>query len=186
MFDFPSSAFIIEAVQEAGVIRSFSGKTPRIADSAFVSEAAYVVGDVEIGENSGILPGAVVRADFASIKIGSNTMIEDNCVLHTGAPMEIGDNVTIGHSVVIHGKRICSHTLIGNNATILDDSKIGSYCVIGAGCLVSQGMEIPDNSFVVGVPAEIKGPISALLRRRLERGPQGYIELLKRYKEQGL
>lgn len=168
------------------MIRSFDGKTPRIADSAFISEAAYVIGDVEIGENSGIWPGAVIRADFASIKIGSNTMIEDNCVLHTGAPMEIGDNVTIGHSVVVHGTRVGSNTLIGNNATILDNVKIGSYCVIGAGCLVNQGMEIPDNSFVVGVPAEIKGPISAPLRRRLERGPQGYIKLLKQYKEQGL
>ncbi len=168
------------------MIRSFSGKTPRIAGSAFVSEVAYVVGDVEIGENSGIWPGAVVRGDFASIKIGSSTMIEDNSVVHTGVPMEIGDNVIIGHSVVVHGTKIGSNTLIGNNATILDDAEIGSFCVIGAGCLVSQGMKIPDNSFVVGVPARIEGEVSPKRRLRLQQGPQSYVEMLKRYKQQGL
>ena len=168
------------------MIRDFNGKTPKIADSAFVSEAAYVIGDIEMGENSGIWPGAVVRGDFASIKIGCNTIIEDNCVLHSGEPMKIGDAVLIGHSVVVHGIKIGNNTLIGNNATILDNAQIGSFCVIGAGCLVSQGMEIPDNSFVVGVPGEIKGQISPQQLLRLQKGPQTYTELLKRYKEQGL
>ena len=172
------------------MIRSFGGKTPKVAESAFVSEAAYVIGDVEIGENSGIWPGAVVRGDFTSIKIGRNTMIEDNSVVHTGVPMEIGDNVTIGHSVVMHGIKIGSNTLIGNNATILDNAQIGSFCVVGAGCLVSQGMKIPDNSFVVGVPAKIKGQVSPERRKKRPRlrkgGPQSYAELLKLYKEQGL
>jgi carbonic anhydrase/acetyltransferase-like protein (isoleucine patch superfamily) len=168
------------------MIRSFDGKTPRVAESAFVSEAAYVVGDVEIGENSGVWPGAIVRGDFAEIKIGANTMIEDGSVVHSGSPMEIGDNVLIGHSVVVHGTRIGSNTLIGNNATILDGSQIGCFCVIGAGCLVSQDMLIPDNSFVVGVPAKIRGQISPERRRGLAAGPGAYAELAKRYKEQGL
>lgn len=171
------------------MIRSFNGKTPKIAESAFVSETAYVIGDVEIGENSGIWPGAVVRGDFASIKIGCNTMIEDNCVLHTGVPMEVGDNVLIGHSVVVHGMKIGNNTLIGNNATILDNAQIGSFCVIGAGSMVSHDMKIPDYSFVVGVPAKIKGQISPEKRQkrpRLRQGPQSYAEMLKLYKEQGL
>ena len=168
------------------MIRSFNGKTPKIAESAFVSETAYVIGDVEIGENSGIWPGAIVRGDFAGIKIGCNTMVEDNSVVHSGVPMEIGDNVMIGHSVVAHGIKIGNNTLIGNNATILDNAQIGSFCVIGAGCVVSQGMEIPDNSFAVGVPAEIKGQISSERRLGLQRGSQSYGELLRRYKEQGL
>ena len=100
--------------------------------------------------------------------------------------MEIGDNITIGHSVVVHGIKIGNNTLIGNNATILDNAQIGSFCVIGAGCLVSQGMEIPDNSLVVGVPAEIKRQISPEPQQRLQRGSQSYAELLKQYKEQGL
>ena len=168
------------------MIRSFNGKTPKIAESAFVSEVAYVVGDVEIGANSGVWPGAVVRSDFASIKIGCNTMVEDNSVVHGGVPMEIGDNVTIGHSVVVHGIKIGNNTLVGNNATVLDNAEIGSFCIIGAGCLVSQGMKIPDNSFVVGVPAEIKEQISPERQLGLQKGPQVYVELAKQYKKEGL
>jgi len=168
------------------VIRSFNGKTPRIAESAFVSEAAYVIGDVEIGENSGVWPGAVIRGDFTSIKIGGNTMIEDNSVVHTGVPMEIGDNVIIGHSVVVHGTKIGNNTLIGNNATILDNAEVGSFCIIGAGCLVSQDMKIPDSSFVVGIPAEIKGQVSPKRRLQQGQGSLSYAELVKLYKQQGL
>ena len=168
------------------MIRSFEGKTPKIAESAFVSEAAYVIGDVEIGEGSSIWPGAVIRADFAKIKIGQNNLIEDNSVLHTGIPMEIGDNNTIGHGVVIHGLKIGNNNLIGMNATVLDDVEIGNFCIIGAGCLVSQGMKIPDNSFVVGVPAEIKRQVSPKRRGPRAQGGRSYADLTRMYKEQGL
>ena len=83
------------------MIRSFRGKTPRIAETAFVSEAAYIVGDVEIGDRSSIWPGAVLRSDVAAIKIGENSQIEDNCVVHTGTPMTIGDNVHKACSALI-------------------------------------------------------------------------------------
>jgi len=168
------------------MIKSFDGKTPRVAGSAWVSEAAYVIGDVEIGENSGIWPGTVIRGDFASIRVGRNTQIEDNSVVHSGVPVEIGDNVIIGHSVVVHGIKIGNNCLIGNNSTILDFAQIGSYCIIGAGCVVSQGMEIPDNSFVVGVPAEIKGEVPKERWQQRRQGRGAYAELLRRYKEQGL
>lgn len=170
------------------MIRSFNGKTPKIAKSAFVSEAAYVIGEVEIGEKSSVWPGAVIRGDLASIKIGGNTTIQDNSVLHNDVdiPLEIGDNVVIGHSVVVHGQKIGSNTLIGNNATVLAESKIGNFCIIAAGSVVSQHSEIPDNSMVAGVPAKIKGQISQEQRRQLKEWPQIYTELTKRYKEQGL
>ena len=168
------------------MLRRFGGKTPQVAESAFVSEAAYVIGDVEIGNNSGVWPGAVIRGDFAGIRIGCKTMIEDNCVLHTGVPMEIGDNVIIGHSVVVHGKKIGNNNLVGNNATILENSQIGSFCIIGAGCLVSSGMKIPDHSFVIGVPARIEKQIGPEQLKRLLKGAQSYQELLKLYKQQGL
>ena len=167
------------------MIRSFEGKTPRIAESAFVSEAAYVVGDVEIGEGSGVFPGAVIRGDFASIRIGKNTMVEDNCVVHSGVPVEIGDNNTIGHGVVVHCIRIGNNNLIGNNATLLDNAEIGSFCIIGAGCLVSQGMKVPDYSMVVGVPGRIRD-VGDRMRRRVQGGPSAYSELVKRYKREGL
>jgi carbonic anhydrase/acetyltransferase-like protein (isoleucine patch superfamily) len=165
------------------MIRSFGDKTPCIAESAFVSEAAYVIGDVIIGEDSGIFPGAVIRGDFASIKIGRNTMVEDNCVIHTGEPVDIGDRVTIGHNVVMHGLKIGNYSLIGNNATILDKSVIGNFCIIAAGCLVSPGMKIPDNSMVMGLPGVIK-PLSLALKKKLEGSGQAYARLLKQYKQQ--
>ena len=167
------------------MIRSFGGKTPRIAGSAFVSEAAYIVGDVEIGEGSGVFPGAVIRADFASIKIGNNTMVEDNTVIHSGVPVEIGDNVIIGHNAVVHCVKIGNNNLIGSNATLLDYAEIGSYCIIGAGCLVSQGMKVPDHSMVVGVPGRIRD-VGDRMMRRVKDGHLTYADLVKRYKQEGL
>jgi carbonic anhydrase/acetyltransferase-like protein (isoleucine patch superfamily) len=176
------------------MIRSLGSKTPKIAETAFVSEAAYVIGEVEIGEHSSVWPGAVLRADFGSIKIGGNTAIEDNCVIHSGTPstpsyredVTIGDNVHIGHGAVINCRRIGNNVLIGMNATILHDAEIGDFCIIGAGCLVIQGMQIPDKSFVAGIPGKIKGQASAEQLWWVEQGPQGYAELAKQYKQQGL
>ena len=167
------------------MIRSFNGKTPKVAESALVSETAYIIGDVEIGENSSVWPGAVVRGDNGHIKIGANTAIEDNSVLHDA--VEIGDNVVIGHSVVVHHSQIGNNTLVGSHAIILDDAQIGSFCVIAAGCVVTPRMKIPDNSFVVGVPAEIKGELSQEQRSGLERrGASGFnAKLARQYKEQG-
>lgn len=169
------------------MIRSFNGKTPRIAPSAFVSEAAYVVGDVEIGEGSSVWPGAVIRADFAPIRIGNNSHIEDNCVLHTGGPLTIGDHVTAGHGVVIHCRRIGDNCLIGNNSTILDDVEIGEQCIVGAGALVLAGTKVPPRSFVVGVPATVR-PLTPEQLSRLEarQGEGGYSRMVRLYREQGL
>lgn len=171
------------------MIRSFNGKTPRVAASAFVSETAYVIGDVEIDEGSGIFPGAVVRGDFANIKIGRNSFVHDNCVLHAGpvAPLEVGDNVTIGHGVVVHCRRVGNNTLIGNNATILDDAEIGDFCIIAAGSVVRTGAKVPDRSFVVGVPGEVKAKVSSEQIQRSERGRKLYVDIVRKYKEeQGL
>jgi carbonic anhydrase/acetyltransferase-like protein (isoleucine patch superfamily) len=174
------------------MIRPFEGKMPALASTAFVSEAAYVVGDVEIGENSSVWPKAVIRGDFGKIHIGRQTHIEDNCVLHTGTPtgpeqdLTIGNFVHIGHGAVVNAKRIGSHVLIGMNATVLHDVVIGNYCIIAAGCLVPHGMQVPDNSFVVGVPGRIKGTITPEQRIWVEQAPEMYAELCRRYKQAGL
>lgn len=168
------------------MIRSFNGKSPKIADSAFISEAAYVIGDIEIGENSSVWPGAVIRADKGCARIGKNTNIQDNCVIH-GVNLIIGDNVHIGHCAVINCTSIGNNVLIGMNATLLHDVDIGDFCVIGANCLVSQGMKVPDNSFVVGVPAKIKGRVSPKqMQRWLLEAPEGMVNLAAQYKEEGL
>jgi carbonic anhydrase/acetyltransferase-like protein (isoleucine patch superfamily) len=167
------------------MIRSWDGKLPKIADSAYVSEMACIIGSVEIGENSGVWPFAVIRGDFANIKIGHDTMIEDNCVIHGSKIVEIGNNVTVGHSVVLHEVKIGNNCLIGNNATVLDRVEIGNFCVIAAGSLVTPDTKIPDNSFVTGSPAIIKGKPSLKMQERLENGTR-YSRLLKQYKEQGI
>ena len=167
------------------MIRSFSNNTPSVAESAFISETAYIVGNVEIGENSSVWPGAVIRGDSGSIRIGKNTNIQDNCVVH--GSVTIGDNVHVGHGAIINCRRIGNNVLIGMNATILHDAEIGNLCIISAGCLVSQGMKVPDKSFVAGVPAEIKEEASSQhLYRWAEAAPQAYAELAKQYKDQGL
>jgi carbonic anhydrase/acetyltransferase-like protein (isoleucine patch superfamily) len=168
------------------MVRNLGNKTPKIAPTAFISEAAYIVGEVEIGENSSIWPGAVVRGDVASIKIGNNTQIEDNCVVHTGKPMIIGDSVHVGHNAVIHCSKIGNTVLIGNNATILDGAEIGDFCLIAANSLVMERTKIPNDSFVAGMPAEVKGKITPEQLARIEGGVKFYIGLSREYKQQGL
>lgn len=174
------------------MIRRFNGKKPKIAESTFISEAAYIIGDVEIGENSNVWPGAVIRGDFGKIKIGDYTTVEDNCVIHSGSPspnkgdLVIGDHVNIGHGAVLNGYRIGDNVLIGMNATILHDAEIGDSCVIAAGCLVSQGMQIPDNSFVVGVPGKIIGKSSREQLWWAQEGSRMYAKLAMQYRDQGL
>lgn len=168
------------------MIKAFDGKEPKISKTAYIFETAYIIGDVRIGDHSGVLPGAVIRGDFAPIRIGQNTFIEDNSVVHTGEPMEIGDNVIVGHGAVVHGRKIGGNTLIGSNATILDHSEIGDHCIIGAGCVVSTGMKIPDRSFVVGVPGKIHGEVKEEGMKHHEIGIQAYLELFKKYREAGI
>jgi len=169
------------------MIRSLDGKKPQIAESAFISETAYIVGDVEIGENSSVWPGAVIRADFSPVKIGKNTHIEDNVVLHSGlALVTIGDNVIIGHSAMVHARKIGNNVLIGANATILHDVEIGDLCIIAGGAVVPEGMNIPRGSFVAGVPAEVKGKASPKQLAWVKKGPSAYTELAQKYREQGL
>ncbi len=167
------------------MVRSFNGKTPIIAKSAFVSEAAYIVGDVEIGEHSNVWPGAVIRADFAKIKIGNYASIQDNCCLHADLPMEIGDDCILGHGAVLHGSKIGCKVLVGMNATLLDQSEIGDFCIIGAGTVVTEGMKIPSYSFVAGVPAKIKGDTTEQMEA-WNGHLDGYSDLAKQYKAEGL
>lgn len=166
------------------MIRSYNGKTPQIAPTAFVSEAAYVIGDVTIGEGSSVWPGAVVRADFAPIRIGRHTHIEDNCTLH-GDLLEIGDYVTIGHNAVVHCRRVGNDTLIGNHATLLDDAEIGNECVVASGAVVLPGAKVPDRSFVVGLPAEVR-PLTEEQYQRTRHFGSVYNQLAAQYLAEGL
>lgn len=168
------------------MVRSLKGKSPRIATSAFVSEAAYVVGDVEIGEGASVWPGAVIRGDFGTIRIGCATCVEDNSVVHSAGDLTIGDGVIIGHGVVVHGLTVGDRCLIGSHATILDGAEIGAECIVSAGTLVPPRMRIPERSFVAGSPAEIRGKVHDRHLERLTAGLFLYESLVRDYREQGL
>lgn len=155
------------------MIKSLNGKTPRIADSACISEWCYIVGDVEIGENSTVWPGAVIRADFGKICIGNNTHVEDNCVVHAGGGMTIGNNVIIGHGATVHASVIGNDVLIGMNSTILPKAQIESHVVIGAHTLIKKEAKVPGQSLVVGAPAKVK-KLTARSRPWAYRGENGY------------
>ena len=168
------------------MIRGFNGKSPQTAASAFVSQAACVIGDVEIGEDSNVWPGAVIRGDFGKITIGHNTSVEDNCVVHGATDVTIGNDVIIGHGAVIHCHKIGNNVLVGNNATILDGAEIGDFCIIGAGSLVPPETKIPDNSLAIGVPARIKSQLSPEQLAWLKNGSAFNTKLAQEYKQQGL
>lgn len=171
----------------SGLIRSLGDKKPKIADSTLVSESAYIVGDVEIGENCTVWPGAVVRGDFGSIRIGNNSHIEDNAVVHGAPPsLDIGDNVVIGHGAVVNARRIGNKVLVGINAAVLHEVETGDDCIIAAGAVVTRGMQIPSGSFVTGVPAKIVGKISEKHLMWVVDGPPFYSQWAQEYKKQGL
>jgi len=165
------------------MITSFAGKTPEIAKSTIISQAAHIIGDVTIGENCVVFPGAVIRADFASMRIGQGVWIEDNCILHAGPEdLIIGDNVIIGHGAAINCHHIGSNVLVGMNATLLHRATIGNNCIIGAATLVGEGMNIPDNSFVAGIPGTIRGKPTEKQLWWVTRDGQDYSEFLDQYR----
>lgn len=146
--------------------------------NAFVHELAFLEGDISLGKNSSIWPFAVLRADEGKIRIGRNTSIQDNCVLH--GKVTIGDNVTVGHAAVIHNSKIGSNVLIGMNATILDNSKICDWVIVAAGSVVKPNSVLESGYLYAGNPAEKKRPLD---KKQRELIVQAYKEYLKKLKE---
>ncbi len=168
------------------MIKRFRDWTPDIAESAFVSESALVMGDVVLASWVGVWPGAVIRGDFARIEVGEGTIIEDNVVVHSGKNMRLGSNVIVGHGAVVHCASVGSNTMIANNATVLDDAVVGNFCVLGAGCVVSPGSVIPDGSLVFGTPGKVVGPVKPHQLARLERGNKSYRVMFEDYRRDGI
>lgn len=142
------------------------GKWPQVHETAFVAPSADLVGEVEIGEDSSVWFQVVVRGDVNRIRIGRRTNIQDHSMLHVtrpkqaddagkGSPLTIGDDVTVGHRVTLHGCTVGSRVLIGMGAIVLDDAVIGDDCIVGAGALITKGAVIPSGSLVIGMPAKV-------------------------------
>ena len=167
------------------MIRSIDGVGPRIHPTAFVSEFAYVIGDVEIGEGSSIWPGTVVRADMGKITLGRYTCVQDNSVIHGDADVVIGDRVVIGHRVLCHAKRVGDRVLIGSGATVNDGADIGEDSLVASAAMVLENMSIPPSSLVVGVPARIRGPVGERHTELIRTTCDDYVQKAQRYKRQG-
>ena len=144
------------------MILSYSDKKPEISENAFVAPNATLIGGVRLADGASAWYGAVLRADSNDIFVGKNSNVQDNAVLHTEAqhPVVVGENVTIGHSAIVHGCVVGDGCLIGMHATLMNGCVLGKNCIVAAGALVPQGMQVPDNSLVMGVPAKIRGEVS--------------------------
>ena len=140
------------------ILRSYGMATPRMAPSSWVAPGAVVVGDVEIGEDSSIWYGAVVRGDVHRIRIGARSNIQDGAVVHVTRdrfPTNIGDEVTVGHRAVVHGCTVADGALIGIGAIVLDGARIGEGALIGAGAVVTPGFEVEAHGVALGIPARV-------------------------------
>ncbi len=155
----------------------------KIHDSVFLAPGCTVVGDVEIGENSSVWYGAVIRGD-KPIRIGKGCSIQDNAVFHAELDhsIHVGDNVTIGHGAIVHGCTVGDNTLVGMGAIILNDAVVGKNCIIGAGALVTGKKVIPDGSLVMGSPAVIKREVTQEELDRNLVNAAHYVELAQQYK----
>ncbi len=141
----------------------FENKKPQIGKGTFIFPSADVIGDVTIGENCYVGPGARIRADYGSIKIGNNIAVEENAVIHA-RPNEktiIGDSVTIGHAAIIHNATIHDWAVIGMGAIVSDYAEIGEWAVIAEGAVVKNNTTIPEKAIAVGVPAKVAGEITS-------------------------
>ncbi len=163
------------------------GKAPQLGAGAWVADAAQVIGDVVLGENASVWFGAVVRGDNETIRIGRNTNVQDGSVLHSdiGQPLTLGDNVTLGHQVMVHGCTIGDNSLIGIQAVVLNGAKIGRNCIVGAGSVVTEGKEFPDNSLIIGSPAKVVRTLDEAAAAKLARSAETYVANARRY-AQGL
>lgn len=156
---------------------------PRLAETAWVADSAQVMGNVELGDDASVWFGAVVRGDTEVIRIGKRTNIQDASVLHAdvGKPLTIGDDVTVGHKVMLHGCTIGDGSLIGIGAVVLNGARIGKGCLVGAGALVTEGKEFADGSMIIGSPAKAVRELNVEQRQALLMSAAHYVDNARRF-----
>ncbi|MDD2609038.1 MAG: gamma carbonic anhydrase family protein [Giesbergeria sp.] len=165
-------------------IYQLDGIAPQLAASAWVADSAQVIGQVTLGEDVSIWFGSVVRGDTDAITLGAGSNIQDVCVLHAdaGQPLLVGERVTVGHQVTLHGCTIGDESLIGIGAVVLNGARIGKNCLVGAGALVTEGKEFPDGSMIMGSPAKLVRQLTPEQIEGLRRSAQHYIENARRFR----
>jgi carbonic anhydrase/acetyltransferase-like protein (isoleucine patch superfamily) len=170
------------------MIIEYHGKRPKIAPTAFVAPTAVLIGDVEIGDESSIWFGTVLRGDNGPIRIGARTSIQDNGVIHvsTGNQTVIGDDCTIGHCAVLEDCIIEDGTLIGSNAVVLNGAIVGAKSLIGAGSVVAANARIPSAVVAAGAPAQVKKKLEGDAVWWVEHGPPEYVAVSRAYLDHGI
>ncbi len=158
--------------------------TPLVPSSAWVADSAQVMGNVTLAEDASVWFGAVLRGDTSTITVGKGSNVQDNSVLHAdnGMPLVIGEGVTVGHQVMLHGCTVGNNSLIGIGAIVLNGVKIGNNCLVGAGALVTEGKEFPDGSMIIGSPAKAVRMLSPEQIEGLKMSAKHYIANANRYK----
>lgn len=166
------------------MIRPFNNIEPKIHKTAFIADEALVIGDVEIGEDSSVWFGSVVRGDVNFIRIGARTNIQDMTVIHVSSNTHstvLEDEITVGHRVVLHGCHVESGCLIGIGAILMDGVRVGRNSLVAAGSLLTPGTQLPPNSLVMGSPAKVKRILTAEELAYLDKSWRNYVELKKNY-----
>ena len=166
-------------------IYAIDGVAPHIAATAWVADSAQVMGQVELGEGASVWFGAVVRGDTDRITIGAGSNIQDASVLHAdaGQPLLLGERVTVGHQVVLHGCTIGDESLIGIGAVVPNGAKIGKNCLVGAGALVTEGKEFPDGSMILGSPAKAVRQLTPAQIEGLRQSARHYTDNARRFRD---
>jgi carbonic anhydrase/acetyltransferase-like protein (isoleucine patch superfamily) len=165
-------------------IYALDGAAPKIAESAWVADSAQVMGNVVLAEDVSIWFGVVIRGDTETIRIGRGSNIQDLSVLHAdhGMPLTVGEDVTVGHQVMLHGCTVGDGSLIGIGAVVLNGAKIGKGCLVGAGSLVTEGKEFPDGSMILGSPAKVVRQLTPEQLEGLRQSAKHYVDNARRFR----
>ncbi|MFN3813215.1 MAG: gamma carbonic anhydrase family protein [Aquificaceae bacterium] len=166
------------------IVKPYKDMSPRIASSVFLADNVVVIGQVEIGEDSSVWYGTVIRGDVNYIRIGERTNIQDNSVIHVTHdtyPTVIGNNVTVGHRVVLHGCIIKDHVLVGMGAVIMDGVEVDSYVIVGAGAILTPGKKIPSGVLVTGFPAKVVRELRPEEIKLIEESSLNYVRYKNSY-----
>ena len=170
------------------MIAPFGDKVPALDPSAYVAPSGIVIGDVVIGPASSIWFNTVVRADIERIRIGARSNVQDNSTIHVVGgrwPTILGDDVTVGHSVVLHGCTVGNGSLIGMGSIVLDGAEIGDECLVGAGAVVTPGTKVAPRGLVLGNPGRRVRDLNGDDLERLRHASANYVELAQRYRSLG-
>lgn len=168
------------------MIRQFKEIHPKIHDSAFITDDAIVIGDVEIGEDASVWYGSIVRGDVNFIRIGARTNIQDGTIIHVSSKTHstiLEEEITVGHRVTLHGCYIERGCLIGIGAILMDGVRVGANSLVGAGSLLTPGTQIPPRSLVLGSPARVKRELTDDELAYLDKSWRNYVELKRHYEK---